>query len=74
LLQLLARGGMVARGVNYMLVGLLAVEIAAGAKGKQADSAGALHAIAGEPAGIVVLWLLAAGFAGLVLWRVTEAA
>jgi hypothetical protein len=72
-LQWLARGGLVARGVNYMLIGLLAVQIAFGSKGKQADSAGALHAVAGQDGGIVVLWLLAAGFAGLALWRLAEA-
>jgi len=72
-LQWLARGGLAARGVNYMLVGLLAIQIALGVKGKQADSVGALHAVAGEPGGIVVLWLLAAGFAGLALWRLAEA-
>jgi hypothetical protein len=72
-LQWLARGGLVARGVNYMLIGLLAVQIAFGSKGKRADSAGALHAVAGQDGGIVVLWLLAAGFAGLALWRLAEA-
>lgn len=72
-LQWLARGGLAARGLNYMLIGLLAVQIAFGAKGKQADSAGALHAVASQPGGIVVLWLLAAGFAGLALWRLAEA-
>jgi hypothetical protein len=57
-----------------MLVGLLAVQIALGAKGKQADSAGALHEAASQHGGIIILWLLAAGFAGLALWRVAEAA
>jgi len=72
-LQWLARGGLAARGANYMLVGLLAVQIALGSTGKQADSAGALHAVARQPGGIFVLWLLAAGFAGLALWRLAEA-
>lgn len=72
-LQSLARGGLVERGVNYMLVGLLAAQIALGSTAKQADSAGALHAVARQPGGIVVLWLLAAGFAGLALWRLAEA-
>jgi hypothetical protein len=72
-LQWLARGGLAARGVNYMLIGLLAVQIALGSKGTQADTTGALHAVANQPGGIVVLWLLAAGFAGLALWRLAEA-
>jgi hypothetical protein len=50
------------------------VQIAFGARGKQADTSGALHAVAKHPGGIVVLWLLAVGFAGLAIWRFAEAA
>jgi Domain of Unknown Function (DUF1206) len=70
----LARAGLVARGVNYVLVGSLAVQIAFGSGGKQADTTGALRAVARHPGGIAVLWLLAAGFAGLALWRFAETA
>ncbi|MCW2942967.1 MAG: putative integral rane protein [Actinomycetia bacterium] len=73
-MQWLARAGLVARGVNYMLIGVLAVQIGLGIGGKEADRGGALHAVAGHPGGTVVLWLLAAGFAGLTLWRLAEAA
>jgi hypothetical protein len=73
-LQLLARGGLLARGAIYILVGLLAVQIAFGSSGKQADTAGALHTVASHPGGLVVLWLLAVGFAGLAIWRFAEAA
>jgi hypothetical protein len=51
------------------VVGPQAVQIAFGPSGKQADTTGALQEIASHPGGIVVLWLLAAGFAGLALWR-----
>ena len=68
----LARAGLLARGVNYLLVGSLAVQIALGSRGTQADTTGALRAVARHPGGIVVLWLLAAGFAGLALWRLAE--
>jgi hypothetical protein len=47
----LARGGQAARGVNYMLIGSLAVQIALGAAGKQADSTAALREIARQPGG-----------------------
>lgn len=70
----LARGGLVARGVNYLLIGSLAMQIAFGSGGKQADTTGALRAVAGHPGGIAVLWLLAAGFGGLALWRFAETA
>ena len=68
----LARAGLLARGVNYLLVGSLAVQIALGSRGAQADTTGALRAVGRHPGGIVVLWLLAAGFAGLALWRLAE--
>jgi hypothetical protein len=70
----LARAGLVARGVVYLLIGWLAARIAFGNSRQQADSTGALHAVAGTPLGKVLLWLLAAGFAGLAVWRLAEAA
>jgi uncharacterized membrane protein len=69
----LARAGLVARGVNYMLIGVLAVQIGFGAGGKEADRSGALQAVARHTGGTLVLWLLAVGFAGLTLWRLAEA-
>ena len=71
-LQWLARGGLAARGAMYLLIGVLAVQIAFGSSGKQADTSGALRAVAMHPGGIVVLWLLAVGFAGLAIWRFAE--
>jgi Domain of Unknown Function (DUF1206) len=56
----------------YLLIGVLAVQIAFGSSGKQADTAGALRTVAMHPGGIVVLWLLAVGFAGLTIWRFAE--
>jgi len=64
----------VARGAMYLLIGVLAVQIAFGSSGKQADTSGALRAVAMHPGGIVVLWLLAVGFAGLAIWRFAEVA
>ena len=71
--DLASSGRKSSRIIDRTSAGLLAVQIASGSKGKQADSAGALHAVAGQDGGIVVLWLLAAGFAGLALWRLAEA-
>jgi hypothetical protein len=73
-LQWLARAGFVARGVIYILIGVLAVQIGLGTAGRKADRTGALHAIAARPGGTAVLWLLAVGFAGMALWRLAEAA
>jgi Domain of Unknown Function (DUF1206) len=72
--DLLARIGLAARGVVYLLIGYLAVEIAIGKSSKNADRQGALQTVAQHTGGVVVLWVLAIGFAGLAIWRFTEAA
>ncbi|MGV9557021.1 DUF1206 domain-containing protein [Streptomyces sp. NPDC003522] len=70
-----ARAGLAARGVIYLLVGALALQIAFGEnKNKQADRQGALAEIAGRPFGSVLLWALGIGLAGMALWRLSEAA
>jgi Domain of Unknown Function (DUF1206) len=70
----LARAGLVARGVMYGLIGIIAVQIALGNAHQQADRSGALRLVAATPFGKVALWLLVIGFAGLTLWRLSEAA
>ncbi len=72
-LEVAARAGFVARGAIYVLIGIIAVQVALG-HGGQADRGGALSQIAGKSYGMLVLWLLIAGFAGLALWRFSEAA
>ncbi|MFI2642164.1 DUF1206 domain-containing protein [Streptomyces sp. NPDC018610] len=68
-----ARAGLAARGVIYLLVGVLALRVAFGDGDRQADRSGALAAIADKPFGAVLLWALGAGLAGMVLWRLSEA-
>lgn len=68
-LHTLGRVGFTARGVIYLLIGYLALRIAFGHGGAQADRQGALHRVAGQPFGTAMLWLLAAGFACMALWR-----
>lgn len=68
-----ARWGFGARGVIYLLIGVLALQIAFGAGGAQADRGGALAEIAGKPMGSILLWALGAGMAGMALWRLSEA-
>jgi hypothetical protein len=70
----LARGGLVARGVLYLIIGGIAIQVAFGSSGREADQTGALHLLGRNPAGQVALWLLVVGFAGMCLWRLTEAA
>ena len=70
----LARAGLVARGVIYILIGWVALLVALGQTSQEADQQGALQLLAGKPYGLVLLWLLGIGFAGYALWRLSEAA
>jgi hypothetical protein len=69
----LARAGFAARGVMYILIGIIAVEIAIDGSHQQAQQSGAVRLVARTPLGSVLLWLLVAGFAGMTLWRLSEA-
>jgi hypothetical protein len=70
----LARTGLAARGVLYILIGWVAILVALGQTSHEADQQGALQLLAGQPYGLVSLWLLGIGFAGYALWRLSEAA
>jgi hypothetical protein len=70
----LARAGLTARGVIYILVGWVAVLVALGQSAREADQEGALQLLASKSYGLVSLWLLAIGFASYALWRLSEAA
>lgn len=72
-LEIAARAGFIARGGIYILIGIIAVQIALG-RGGQADRGGALAQIAAKSYGPALLWALALGFAGLTLWRLGETA
>jgi uncharacterized protein DUF1206 len=72
--HLLARAGLTARGVIYLLVGWVAVLVALGRSSREADQQGALQLLAGKPYGLVSLWLLGLGFAAYALWRLSEVA
>ena len=70
----LARAGLTARGVIYILIGWVAVLVALGHSSREADQQGALQMLAGTSYGLVSLWLLGIGFAAYALWRLSEAA
>ncbi|MFF1687684.1 DUF1206 domain-containing protein [Streptomyces sp. NPDC058254] len=70
-----ARAGFVARGIIYVLIGVLSLRISfSDGSGKQADRGGAISEIAGKPFGAALLWLLGAALAGMALWRLSGAA
>ena len=64
-----ARAGLVAKGVSFGIVGVLAVELALGGSGKATDRAGALQAVAQDWYGKALLILLAIGFAAYATWQ-----
>jgi len=69
----LARVGLVAKGVSYGLVGVLAAALAIGGGGKATSREGALATLADESYGKVLLVALALGFAAYGLWRLVQA-
>lgn len=72
--EVLSRAGFVARAVVYAIIGVLALRLAAGHGGKLTDQEGALHTVAQQPFGKLLLTLLAIGLGGYSLWRLVRAA
>ncbi|MEU4356299.1 DUF1206 domain-containing protein [Streptomyces virginiae] len=74
-MEVASRVGLCARGVIYVLVGLLAVRIGfGGGSDKEADRSGAVRTIGEQSYGQVLLWALVVGLAAMALWRLSEAA
>jgi hypothetical protein len=69
----LARLGLVAKGVSFGIVGVLALKLAFGNGGEATSRQGALHTLAGHAYGKVLLIALAIGFAAYALWRFVQA-
>lgn len=72
-IERLARFGYAAKGVVYVLVGILAFQAAFNWGGRVTGSRGAFRTIASQPFGNVLLFLVAIGLLGYVVWRFVEA-
>lgn len=57
----------------HLVVGWLALRIAIGDRGRQADQQGALSVIVRQPLGRLLVLALAVGFLGYAVWRLAEA-
>ncbi|MFC4786167.1 DUF1206 domain-containing protein [Nocardioides sp. MAHUQ-72] len=68
------RFGMFVYGVVYLVIAWLALQLALGDSSGSASSTGALHKLAQNSFGAVLIWLVAFGMVMLVLWRLLEAA
>src|SRR5947209_2961516 len=69
----LARLGLAARGIVYLLVAWIAIRIALLHSAQQADRQGAMQDIAQNTAGKAVLLVMAIGFFGYAAWRIVQA-
>ncbi|MBA3843574.1 MAG: DUF1206 domain-containing protein [Actinobacteria bacterium] len=69
----LARTGLVAKGLSFALVGALAIKLALGSGGSATSRQGALAQLAHHSFGKVALIALAIGFAAYALWRFVQA-
>ena len=69
----LGRIGLVAKGISFALVGVLAILVALGTEGAATDRPGALRMISKEPYGFLILLALAFGFGSYATWRFAQA-
>jgi hypothetical protein len=68
----LARFGIVAQGVSFLIVGILSLELAVGEGGTATDREGALHRLAEDGLGRGLVIVLALGFGAYALWRLVQ--
>ena len=79
----LGRAGWLAKGIVYLIAGVLALGVAAKASGwadttsatgnQEASPTGAIKTVAGSSGGTLLLWLLAVGLLLYAAWRVVTA-
>ncbi|MRG61504.1 DUF1206 domain-containing protein [Agromyces sp. CFH 90414] len=69
----LARIGYVVLGIVHLIIGAIAISIAVGSGGGEADQGGAMEQISRVPFGVLVLWVIVIGLAALGIWQIVEA-
>ena len=72
-MTVLARLGYAAKGVVYIIIGWLAVQLVIGAGGKTTDQRGALQTISEQPYGKFLLALVVIGLLGFAIWCFLQA-
>src|SRR4051794_22177292 len=71
-LEPLARVGLIAYGLVHVLVAWLALQLAWGGGGREADQSGAMAEVAHQPFGKPLLWVLGLGLLALAAWQAAE--
>jgi hypothetical protein len=69
-----ARVGLATKGIVYLIIGGLALTAATGSGGRVADNKRAVHVIAAQPHGDLLLLAVAIGFGAYAVWRALSAA
>ncbi|HEY3311742.1 MAG TPA: DUF1206 domain-containing protein [Anaerolineales bacterium] len=73
LMETLARVGYGVRGLIYIVMGLLALQVTFGKGGAPTDMKGAIAAIGRQPGGLVILWVVLIGLISYSLWGIVRA-
>ena len=73
LMEALTRFGYGVRGLIYIVMGLLALQVTFGKGGVLASPQGAIAAIGKQPAGRILLWVVLVGLISYALWGVVRA-
>ena len=73
LMEILTRIGYGVRGLIYITMGVLAVQVAFGRGGALASPKGAIAEIGKQPAGLILLWIVLVGLISYSLWGVIRA-
>jgi hypothetical protein len=72
-METLARVGYGVRGLIYIMMGFLALQVTFGKSGSPTDMKGAIAAIGRQPGGMVFLWVVLIGLISYSLWGVVRA-
>lgn len=68
------RVGLVCYGLVHLLIAWLAIQLAVGTNSGSASTEGAMSELAQKPFGQITLYVVAAGFLALVVWKAIDAA
>jgi hypothetical protein len=70
--KIFARIGYIAKGIIFILVGLLSLLAACGFGNNAKGTSGVFASVASKPFGEVLLWLIAVGLVGYILWLLIQ--